>query len=304
MEAIYTCPLCSDILAVYERKGLQEQLKEELQHYGALNEITGILLKFLFTPNYDPQDCSDDARKGIELLKRLLKGQVPSDRSNKRVITPVEVLFLVVIHVLLKLHIAEGAEPCHKIQFRTQTALFVLDSVSNREIKGELQDYFFSFLSPATFVYYQQQLPVPREKLEKAQKMIYAKLISMLKKRKIDATIETRIKSVYSTFRKVQRKNISPDLVDDLLGFRIITHSMEECYDALETIQKRWKGRNLHIQDYIKDPKESGYQSLHLHVPIKNIPVEFQIRDKAMHNIAERGHASHGEYKLASHLDS
>lgn len=301
MEYEYNCPICSSIQEIYERPEVQEKLRKDLLRHGAQNEITGILLKFLFTPNYDPQDCTPEAREGIDMLKRMIAGHVPGDRSDTRVIDPVEVLFLLVVRLLQELHTEENSQQCYKNRFRCQTALMVLDTTSNKELKAELQDQFFSFLSPSTYLYLRSRLPVDSEKMQKTQQLIHIRLISMFKKMRISAKIETRIKSVYSTFRKTQRKNIAPADVDDLLGFRIVTHSLDECYRVLEAIQRKWGGRDQHIQDYIRNPKSSGYQSIHLHVRIKNTPVEFQIRDKAMHHIAERGRAAHGGYKLASH---
>ena len=301
MDYEYNCPICGNTLAIYEKPEVQEKLRKDILRHGVQNEITGILLKFLFTPKYDPQDCSPEARRGIEMLKRMIAGHIPGDRSDSRVIDPVEVLFLLVVRLLLDLHKNPDSALCYKNRFRCQTALMVLDTTNNKELKEELQDYFFSFLSPSTYAFLQSRLAASPDKIKKVQQLIHVRLISMFKKLGITPSIQTRIKSVYSTFRKTQRKNLAPNEVDDLLGFRIITHSLEECYKVLETIQKRWGARDQHVQDYIREAKSSGYQSIHLHVLIKNIPVEFQIRDKAMHHIAERGRAAHGEYKLQTH---
>lgn len=300
MEYEFNCPICSDLQSVMQKTDVHEKLRDDIAYHGVQNEITGILLKFLFNFNYDPQDSSPEAQRGIELLKKISSGHITSDRSDSRVIDPVEVLFLLVARLLLDLHIEGKHEHCYQNRFRCQTALIVLDSANNKELKAELHDYFFSFVSPSTYRYLKQRLPVAYEKMLKVQQLIQVRLTSMFKKAKVNASIETRIKSIYSTFRKTQRKGITPAEVDDLLGFRIITHSLDECYRALETIQKKWGGRNQVVQDYIREAKKSGYQSIHLHLHIKNVPVEFQIRDKAMHHIAERGSASHGEYKLSS----
>lgn len=299
MDNDQKCPICGSILSIYERADVQEKLRRDIFEHGVQNEITSILLKFLFTPGYDPQDCSPEARRGIEILKQLLAGHISTDRSDKRVLHPVEVLFLLVIRLLLTEHLAQDMLTCDKNRFRCQTALMVLDATNNAVLKNELQDYFFSFLSPSTYRYIQSRLPLRQDKVIKAQVLIQTRLTSLLKKLKITANIETRIKSIYSIFRKTQRKNLAPEEIDDILGFRIITHSLEDCYRILEVLQKKWGGRHQRIQDYISTPKESGYQSLHLHVHIKNIPVEFQIRDTAMHHMAERGSAAHGEYKIS-----
>lgn len=300
MEYTFNCPVCSNIQSLIEEPAIYEKLREEIVIHGIQNEITGILLKFLFTPNFDPEDSSPEAKRGIALLKKIIVGHIPTDRKDSRVIDPVEVLFLLVTRLLLNIHIQEGQEHCYKNRFRCQTALIVLDTTNNKALKAELQDYFFAFVSPSTYQYLLDRLPTPKVKMIKVQQFIQAKLLSIFKKSKINASIETRMKSLYSTFRKTQRKGILPSEVDDLLGFRIITHSLEECYRALEVIQRKWGARDQVVQDYIQESKKSGYQSIHLHLLVQNVPVEFQIRDKAMHHIAERGSAAHGEYKLSS----
>jgi len=300
MEYEFNCPICSNVREIYDRPQVREKLKKDIALHGVQNEITGILLKFTFTPNYDPLDCSQNARVGIDMLKRLFSGQIEVDRSDTRVIEPVEVLFLLIVRLMLELHNDEHIDYCYKNRFRCQTALMVLEATNNQELKAELQDYFFSFLSPATYTHLTSRLPTSREKMIKTQQFMLGKMQSLFKKAGISPTIETRVKTVYSTFRKTQRKGILPGDVDDLLGFRIITHSLEECYTVLDALQKKWGGRDQTVQDYIRERKASGYQSIHLHVRIKNIPVEFQIRDKAMHHIAQRGIAAYGEYKINS----
>lgn len=300
MEYEFNCPICGNIRDVYDRPEVREKLKKDIALHGVHNEITGILLKYLFTPNYDAEDATGAAREGIAMLRRLISGQIEVDRSDTRVIDPVEILFLLVVRELLELHKAQHIEFCYKNRFRCQTALMVLEATGHQELKAELQDYFFSYLSPATCTYLQSKLPTTREKMEKTQQFMLTKMQTLFKRLGIQPTIQTRVKSLYSTFRKTQRKNIAPGDVDDLLGFRIVTHSLEDCYKVLDALQKKWGGRDQKVQDYIRERKPSGYQSIHLHVRVKNIPVEFQIRDKAMHHIAQRGFAAHSDYKISS----
>ena len=131
----------------------------------------------------------------------------------------------------------------------------------------------------------------------------------------ISAKVLYRNKSPYSIYRKItERKGVTLQKVLDFIAFRVITHSVPECYrvlDILDDMGARFEGKDVlsePLRDYIKSPKKStGYQSIHLNVEIpKNSDlygeaeshvVEFQIRTYAMHAHAERGESAHSHYK-------
>ena len=122
---------------------------------------------------------------------------------------------------------------------------------------------------------------------------------------KINAEIIGREKTPFSIWRKVQKKRISLEQITDIIGFRVILKSTEDCYKALGVFHKQWNCIPGRFKDYISSPKINKYQSLHTAVigPNKR-PIEIQIRTSTMHDFAERGIASHWKYKSSEKFNS
>ncbi len=119
----------------------------------------------------------------------------------------------------------------------------------------------------------------------------------------IDAQVMGREKHLYSIYRKMRDKQLSFSQVLDIYGFRIIVKDRPTCYLALGALHGLYQPVPGKFKDYIAIPKANGYQSLHTTLigPF-GTPVEIQIRDAEMHNIAESGVASHWMYKDESAL--
>jgi GTP pyrophosphokinase/guanosine-3',5'-bis(diphosphate) 3'-pyrophosphohydrolase len=121
-------------------------------------------------------------------------------------------------------------------------------------------------------------------------------------KAKIKVQVSGREKTLYSIFRKMREKHTSFAQVSDIFGFRIVVHTLPECYLALGVLHQLYKPVPGRFKDYIAIPKANGYQSLHttLVSPL-GTPVEFQIRTEPMHAVAEKGIAAHWLYKTDEH---
>ncbi|UCM85357.1 MAG: bifunctional (p)ppGpp synthetase/guanosine-3',5'-bis(diphosphate) 3'-pyrophosphohydrolase [Rickettsia endosymbiont of Culicoides impunctatus] len=111
--------------------------------------------------------------------------------------------------------------------------------------------------------------------------------------------ISYRLKDPTSVLKKLLRKNIDFHQLNDLVALRIIVDKQEDCYKVLDIIHDLYPNNLEKYKDYIINPKHNGYSSLHtvaaVGTPGRN--VEIQIRTNQMHDIAEFGTASHGEYK-------
>lgn len=109
-----------------------------------------------------------------------------------------------------------------------------------------------------------------------------------------DVAVSTRIKRPYSVWRKMQRQNMSVNRIADILGVRIITDNDNDVYTALGVVHRKWKADFSRFKDYVSLPKANGYRSVHTTITHKSgCQIEFQIRSKLMHEVAEFGIAAH-----------
>ena len=165
-------------------------------------------------------------------------------------------------------------------------------------LSSEMNDLAFKFNDPKTYFQIEKQIKKTlsgmNQDIENTKKIIE----NELKNANVDATISGRIKSIYSTYSKIQRKKIGIKQISDLIALRVVTNSERDCYETLGIVHGIWKPIAGEFDDYIAKPKENGYRSLHTAIiSDKNNSVEIQIRTKEMHDFAEYGIASHSMYK-------
>lgn len=115
----------------------------------------------------------------------------------------------------------------------------------------------------------------------------------------ISVQITGRIKSVYSIWRKMQYYRIRFDRLSDIIGFRIIVSTIEECYRVMDILFEKFPVKEKIVKDFIKTPKKNNYRSLHLAIRFEEFQqdIEVQIRTEEMHQEAEFGQANHFYYK-------
>lgn len=162
----------------------------------------------------------------------------------------------------------------------------------------EMNDLAFKFNDPKTYSKIGKQikktLSEMNQDIENTKKIIEKKL----REANVEAVISGRIKSIYSTYSKIQRKKVGITQISDLIALRVVTNNERDCYETLGIIHGIWKPITGEFDDYIAKPKENGYRSLHTAIiSDKNNPIEIQIRTKEMHDFAEYGIASHSRYK-------
>ena len=130
-----------------------------------------------------------------------------------------------------------------------------------------------------------------------SEKVIVA-LHKTLSESALNAEVSGREKAAYSIWTKMQRKAAPFEALTDIMAFRVIVGSVEECYRALGAIHGAYQALPGRFKDYISTPKPNGYQSLHTGViGPERMRIEVQIRTRKMHEIAEYGLASHWRYK-------
>lgn len=119
-----------------------------------------------------------------------------------------------------------------------------------------------------------------------------------LDKNNIHYTLEGRVKTVYSIYRKMYNQSKEFDEIYDFYALRIIVETELECYTALGIVHEMYKSVPGRFKDYISTPKPNMYQSLHTTViGRQGVPFEVQIRTREMHHVAEYGIAAHWKYK-------
>lgn len=166
------------------------------------------------------------------------------------------------------------------------------------QIKWELEDLSFRYLSPHKYKEIATYLDEKRIAREDYIQKFISTLNHALEKENIQAEVSGRVKHIYSIWRKMQRKNLPFSEIYDIRAVRIITQNLRDCYGALGVAHQLWSHIPKEFDDYIANPKENGYQSLHTAViGPEGKTIEIQIRTQDMHDACELGIASHWRYK-------
>lgn len=162
----------------------------------------------------------------------------------------------------------------------------------------ELQDECFSRLHPMRYAVLSKAVLAARGNRREVLSKIHEGVSKALTQHKLKAEVFGREKTLYGIYRKMVEKRLSFSEVLDIYGFRIVVNTRTECYLALGALHALFRPVPGKFKDYIAIPKENGYQSLHTTlVGPYGAPVEFQIRTRLMHQVAESGVASHWLYK-------
>ena len=176
------------------------------------------------------------------------------------------------------------------------------------DFKWKLEDESFKYLFPKSYKEIASLISSKRKEREKYATRSIRMLEETLAKSSIQCVVEGRVKHLYSIFKKIEKYSTLGkrfDEIHDLIALRIVVNTKQDCYLALGALHELWKPIPGEFDDYIANPKESMYQSIHSTVMcLDSYPVEIQIRTKEMHNTAEMGIAAHWQYKDGSEEDS
>ncbi len=195
-----------------------------------------------------------------------------------------------------------SAKPPKKQRITALETMYVYAPLAHRlgmqKINIELEDISLSYLDP---IGYSEIKEVIAKKygqnkgfIERARNYISEKL----NENGIKFTLDGRVKSVYSTYKKMYEQNKQFDEIYDFYALRVIVDTELECYTVLGLIHDMFKSVPGRFKDYISTPKPNLYRSLHTTVIGRDgVPFEVQIRTHEMHHIAEYGIAAHWKYK-------
>jgi len=167
-----------------------------------------------------------------------------------------------------------------------------------RDWQDQLEDLSFKFVNPEARNSVLERLDYLNSKDVNIIDEIRYDLKKIYLEEKIDCTINGRIKSPYSVWNKIKRKDISFEQLSDIMAFRIITNSTRECYRLLGITHRKFSFIHGRFKDFISSPKNNGYRALHTSViGPQNKKIEIQFRSNVMNQIAEFGVAAHWKYK-------
>ena len=165
-------------------------------------------------------------------------------------------------------------------------------------IKWELEDLSFRYLEPDQYKQIAQLLHERRVDRELYINTVMQQLRDALTESGIKADIAGRAKHIYSIWRKMQKKGLQFSQIYDVRAVRVLVPEVRDCYTALGIVHTLWRHIPKEFDDYIANPKENGYRSLHTAVigPEGKV-LEVQIRTHGMHEEAELGVCAHWRYK-------
>ena len=165
-------------------------------------------------------------------------------------------------------------------------------------MREELEDLAFKVLNPdARNSIMRRFLTLQRETGDVVHQISHD-ITHELEKARIEADVFGRAKKPYSIWRKMQEKDLAFSRLSDIYGFRVICGSVADCYRILGVIHQRWRAVPGRFKDYISQPKNNGYRSIHTTVSGRDGKrVEVQIRTREMHEVAEAGVAAHWSYR-------
>ena len=196
-----------------------------------------------------------------------------------------------------------GVMPPDRQQFKAYETISLYAPLAQRlgmfTIKTDLEDLSFKYLHPAEYENIKRQVEARTADRQAALEAFKKALEPALQADHLDFRILARAKNYYSIYRKMQTHHCSFEEIQDSLGVRIITKTVQDCYRALGLVHSVFKPIAGTFTDYIATPKANMYQSIHTTVlsPTGDI-IEIQIRTEEMHKTCEYGIAAHWRYKL------
>ena len=202
---------------------------------------------------------------------------------------------------LYRLREAKQASPAAQLAIAVETQE-IYAPLANRlgiwQLKWELEDLAFRFRDPVTYKEIAKALNERRAEREAFIAEVKSTLQEALWNNGIRAEIAGRPKHIYSIWRKMQRKNAPLEQIFDIRAVRILVGDVAECYAALGIVHNIWAYLPGEFDDYIANPKDNDYRSLHTAlIGPEGQTIEVQIRTHDMHRHAELGVAAHWRYK-------
>jgi len=208
------------------------------------------------------------------------------------------------LHNMRTIHFMREPERRARIARETMEIYAPLaERIGMDRVKTELQNLSFSVLDPEAYDSIQARMNFLRGQGADVIDEVRAELLRIFAEAGVEVVeISGREKSIFSIWEKMQRRNVAFEQLSDIMAFRILVPTREQCYVALGAVHAAFPVIAGRFKDYISTPKANHYQSLHTGVTLRhprNQKIELQIRTPEMHAVAENGVAAHWVYKQA-----
>ena len=212
------------------------------------------------------------------------------------------------LHNMRTLHFVQRADRRSRIARETMEIYAPLaERIGMDDLKTELQTLSFAQIEPEAFDSIQARLNFLRGQGADVIDEVAAELARVCHESSLPIVeVNGREKSPYSIWEKMQRRNVTFEQLSDIMAFRVVVPTREECYAALGAVHAAYPVIAGRFKDYISTPKANGYRSLHTGVTLReprNQKIEIQFRTPEMHAVAEAGVAAHWSYKLGQPLN-
>jgi len=274
------------------RDGFIDDNYNNYNDLASLSRIVGGLLRLGgFSLPLDWQPGEALAVSQSEALRKMLLA----------VVSDVRLVLVRIAEQLHRLRSAKNASDAEKLSLALETREIYAALASRLgvwQLKWELEDLAFRYAEPDTYREIAKALKEKRNEREAFIDAVRETLQVELEAVGIDAEISGRPKHIYSIWRKMQRKDRGLESLFDIRAVRVLVNDVKDCYAALGIVHNLWSYLPGEFDDYIANPKDNDYRSLHTAViGPEGKTVEVQIRSHEMHRQAELGVAAHWRYK-------
>jgi guanosine-3',5'-bis(diphosphate) 3'-pyrophosphohydrolase len=245
-----------------------------------------------------------DGLSKLDKVEFASREQAQAESFRKMLLAMARDVRVILIKLADRLHNMRTLGAVDRVKQRRIAAetLDIYAPIANRlglnELYRELLDLSFRYQHPFRYRTLTRAMTAARGMRREGLGRIIESVQKALPEMGVQAELRAREKALWAIYRKMQEKHLSFSQVMDVFGIRLVVDTLPACYLALGALHQTFKPIPGRFKDYIAIPKVNGYQSLHTTVvgPY-GTPVEFQIRTRDMHRLAESGVAAHWLYK-------
>lgn len=256
----------------------------------------------------EPATLAENRDSRQQILGR--KARLVNETLRKTFLAMAEDPRVPLIKLADRLHNMQTLSSLHEQKRRriAQETLDIFAPMANRlgiwEFKWQLEDFAFRYVNPEMYKEIARKLEEKRTERELRMKEIIVRVTDALQENHVEANISGRPKHIYSIYKKMMKKGVTFEQLNDIRGVRVIVPEKNDCYMVLGVVHSLWRPIPGEFDDYIGVPKDNFYRSLHTTVLYDDGKhLEFQIRTTEMHQEAEFGIAAHWRYKEGQQQD-